>query len=197
MRRSLFIADTHLFHGEGITRFRPQFKTMKEHDEFIIKKLNEHVNPTDTLTILGDVAIREGGWELLGQLHCRSVIVVPGNHCGERAEIDTTHVKRIMGAYSRRLPHGRLEAVFTHIPVHPDCLDRWQVNVHGHLHDRTIDDPRYLCVSCEAVDYVPISTEDIFYQFKLRWMEGKLDLPEYLFDKHIPDPGLETPQHCG
>lgn len=162
------IADLHLGHGTGVLRFRTQFETVEEHDRFVIDSINEVVNPNDTLYLLGDTVIREAGWFWINKINCRNMVEIPGNHCGERTPIREVFFKSIMGAYARRLPSSDIGAVFTHIPVHPSCLDRWQVNVHGHLHDQVIDDPRYLCVSCEAVDYRPVNMEQIRDIFKSR-----------------------------
>lgn len=177
------IADLHL-DQDSITKFRPQFETKEEHDKFIIEQINKVVNPSDSLYLLGDIVIGPGGWESLSQLRCQNLYLIPGNHCGERTSIKCGMFKRLTGAYSRRLPRSRLSAVFTHIPVHPDCLDRWQVNIHGHLHKKTIKDPRYLCVSCEAINYTPITMEDVFYHYlALKWAD-KLQLPDGLFQRN-------------
>lgn len=184
------LADTHLGHGPAILRFRDQFSSYQEHDDHIIKQINDTVNPNSTLILAGDVAIKAEGWERLQELHCRNIIIVPGNHCGERARIKLGKNMRIVGADSRRLPIGRLEAVITHIPVHPQCLDRWHVNIHGHLHADTVkDDPRYYCVSCEQLDYRPRKLEDIYYDFLYRAVHaGELDLPDWVFDRQIQPP---------
>lgn len=184
--KQLAIADTHFDHGPGILQIRPQFKSVREHDAFILDSINSVANKHDTLLLLGDIGINEGSYALLSQITCLNVILVPGNHCGERSIIDHSVFKRVMGAYTRRLPHSRLEAVFTHIPVHPQCLDRWDINIHGHLHDQVIvDDPRYFCVSCEALDYKPIDMETIFYSLLARRTihGGTLDLPDWKFEK--------------
>lgn len=176
------IGDLHL-DQDSITRFRPQFKNKEAHDKFIVEKINEVVNPSDSLYLLGDIVIGPKGWESLSQLNCQNLYLIPGNHCGERTPIKCGVFKRVMGAYTRRLPHSRLNAAFTHIPVHPDCLDRWHVNIHGHLHKETIKDPRYFCVSCEAVSYTPITIEDVYYNFLARKWNDELLLPDGLFGR--------------
>lgn len=181
--RAFTIADTHFGHGENILRFRPQFKSAKEHDEYVVAMINETVNPSDSLYIVGDVAIKTEGYDYIRQLHCRKKFLIPGNHCGERSAIQFDAFAGVIGAYARRLPRGRVEAVFSHIPVHPQCLNRWDVNIHGHLHDQIIDDARYFCVSCEALDYKPIDMEDIYYRLMARHQVGALDLPEWKFQK--------------
>lgn len=165
------IADLHLGHGPGILKIRPQFKTVEEHDKFVVDNINAVVNPNDTLYLPGDIVIRESGWFWLHKLNCWNIILIPGNHCGERTPVRDVFFKSITGAHARRLPSSNIGAVFTHIPIHPSCLDRWTVNVHGHLHDQVIDDPRYLCVSCEAVNYKPINMEEIRDIFKSRGFE--------------------------
>jgi calcineurin-like phosphoesterase family protein len=69
--------------------------------------------------------------------------------------------------------------ILSHIPLHPDSLGRFGVNVHGHLHsDRVMKtgqsiafgngaftpheiDTRYHCVCVEQTDFAPILFEDV------------------------------------
>lgn len=158
------IADLHLKHP-GVTRFRNQFATADEHDAFVVDRINSVVNKNDSLYILGDCVVGQGAGALIEQLCCQRVFLIPGNHDGERSVIPFGVFSRVMGSYARKLPGTNLGAVFTHIPVHPCCLDRWQLNVHGHLHDLSVDDPRYFCVSAERLDYTPISMEELGQRF--------------------------------
>jgi len=63
--------------------------------------------------------------------------------------------------------------ILSHIPVHPESLGRFGVNIHGHLHanrvmrdlavcgrDNVID-TRYHCVCVEQTDFAPILFEDV------------------------------------
>ena len=45
--------------------------------------------------------------------------------------------------------------ILTHIPIHPFEMNRYRKNIHGHVHENTIDDDRYVNVSCEVIDYTP------------------------------------------
>jgi hypothetical protein len=51
----------------------------------------------------------------------------------------------------------------THCPVHPLELNYPDVrgNIHGHIHDKEVGESRYWCVSCERVDYKPITIEEL------------------------------------
>ena len=146
-------------------KYRPQFDNTEEHDKFLLDRINSTVNKNDSLYILGDCCVGDGSYELLRQLRCENLFLIPGNHDGERAKIQTDYFNRVFGSYARKLPGLSIGAVFTHIPIHPACLDRWDLNVHGHLHDLAIDDPHYFSVSCERLDYTPISMEELAVQF--------------------------------
>ena len=159
------IADLHFRH-RNIIKIRSQFGSAEEHDNFLLDRINSTVNKHDSLYILGDCCVGDGSYELLWQLRCENLFLIPGNHDGERTKIQAEYFNRVLGSYARKLPGMEIGAVFTHIPVHPDCLDRWDLNVHGHLHDQVIDDPRYFNVSCERLDYTPVSMEELAERFK-------------------------------
>ena len=150
------LADLHL--GQpNIIKYRTQFSSSIEHDNYIIGSINAVVNPKDTLILAGDVALGPQAYVMLEKILCRNLILVPGNHDGERCPIRTEYFKHVTGAWPLRMCNT-IRAVVTHIPIHLKCLDRWTHNVHGHLHNGQIDDSRYLCVSCEQTDYKPVNT---------------------------------------
>lgn len=162
MQQRYYLADTHFGHGDAILRFRPQFSTWQEHDQYIVDQINAVVNPTDSLYLLGDIVIRTPGYAALDAINCRNIYLVQGNHDGERCVLPTRY-KEVSSAKPCRI--DKVSGVITHIPVHPQCLDRWVFNIHGHLHDEVIDDPRYVCVSCEQTDFRPVN---------LDWIRNKL-----------------------
>ena len=65
--------------------------------------------------------------------------------------------------------------IFSHIPLHPESLGRFGVNVHGHTHANRVTKPgpasgefatqvidvRYHCVCVEQTDFAPILFEDV------------------------------------
>ena len=58
--------------------------------------------------------------------------------------------------------HKLDQFVLSHMPIHPDAVARWcKGNIHGHLHNNLVGDPRYLNVSVERICYTPIALEDI------------------------------------
>jgi calcineurin-like phosphoesterase family protein len=62
--------------------------------------------------------------------------------------------------------------ILSHIPIHPESLGRFGVNIHGHTHqrrvmyrdlfsDESLIDTRYHCVCVEQTDFAPILFEDV------------------------------------
>jgi len=63
--------------------------------------------------------------------------------------------------------------ILSHIPIHPESLGRFGVNIHGHLHANRVMQPlatsgvldridtRYHCVCVEQTDFAPILFEDV------------------------------------
>lgn len=158
MKKVWYIADTHFGHGDKILTWRPQFSSVRDMEETIVANINGLVKPEDTLILLGDIVITQRGMWALEALNGYKVLI-PGNHDGERdgLKLKDYPVDKIQVA--RDITLNGMHGVLTHIPVHPDELDRWKFNVHGHTHDRIIHDPRYICVSCEMVNYSPVDKE--------------------------------------
>lgn len=63
---------------------------------------------------------------------------------------------------------GFKEEGFTasHFPLRLESLRDGKVNVHGHIHQNIMDDPRYINVSVEVCDYTPVSIETIVDEIK-------------------------------
>lgn len=156
MGNRFVIADTHFGHKK-IVQFtnnngkpiRP-WPSVEEHDEALIENWNRVVNKKDTVYHLGDFSIPKSGLEAAKRLN-GNITLIKGNH-------DPYRMREYVGAFFDI--QGTLEKdniILTHIPIHPDCIERWAGNIHGHLHTGSIDDPRYLCVSCEQINFTPLS----------------------------------------
>jgi calcineurin-like phosphoesterase family protein len=162
-----FIADLHLSH-ENMAK-RRGFSTIEEHDEHIIAKWNSVVNKRDVTYILGDITMEKSApYPLLDRLNGIKHIVL-GNH--DRRQ-DT---KKLFDYAESICGMINYKGVFlTHCPMHSDELNYGiSKNIHGHIHDKVVmkmldgwevPDERYFCVSCEQVDYLPKSLEDLGIQ---------------------------------
>ncbi len=162
MAETFFIADTHFGHQKAL-EFRPQFKTLEEHDEYIIQRWNAVVRPQDTVYHLGDVVMNKRCLESVGRLKGKKRLVM-GNHDDFHWEVFSPYFERPYGS-KVFASHG---FVCSHIPMHPASLARWGVNVHGHLHSHPLDDPSYLCVSVEQCGYTPLSLPEVLEIIRIR-----------------------------
>lgn len=163
-----FISDWHLGHencfktfklDDGITPLRP-FTSLEEMHETIINNHNSVVRLQDKIYVLGDVAMNFKKWKHLLHRMNGEKVLIKGNHDIDDLKHYQEHFKDVRGS------HQFDGILLTHIPVHPDSLARWGVNVHGHLHHREVKlngtpDKRYFNVGVERLNYTPISLEEL------------------------------------
>jgi len=180
MPATFLVSDTHFGHEKTCTVFkradgtplRP-FSSVEEMDEEMVRRWNERVGKKDKVYHLGDVVINRKYLEILGRLNGDKVLI-RGNHDIFKLEDYTKYFRDIRGY------HVMNGMILSHVPVHPESLGRFGVNIHGHLHyqrvkkARGVDartgeilysdeiDPRYHCVCVEQTDYTPITLEEVF-----------------------------------
>ncbi len=175
---SVFLySDPHFGH-QGVCRFlrsdgtklRP-WDTAEEMDEHLVKVYNERVKPNDKIYFLGDVVINRKALKTLARLNGDKVLI-RGNHDIFR-DVEYREHFRELRAY-----HVMNGMILSHIPIHPESLGRFGVNIHGHTHanrvmlsgfnGKTTDivDVRYHCVCVEQTDFAPILFEDVVKRIK-------------------------------
>jgi calcineurin-like phosphoesterase family protein len=159
-----FIADLHFGHGN--MAIKRGFTTVEEHDEYIITKWNSVVNKRDITYILGDITMEKSTpYHLLDRLNGTKKVIL-GNHD------KPSHVPELL-KYVNSVG-GMVQykgVVLTHCPIHPSELEyRFPFNVHGHIHDKQVMkmedgfeviDERYICVSCERINYTPKTLDEL------------------------------------
>lgn len=156
MTRTFVIADPHFGH-RGVCRFlrddgsplRP-WDDPDEMDEALVANWNSVVEPGDRVYVLGDLAINRRAIPTVGRCNGRKVLI-KGNHDIFKLKDYTPYFDDIR-AYKVLPKHG---LILSHIPIHPDSLKEGWRNIHGHLHARWLDDPRYICVSVENINFYP------------------------------------------
>jgi len=152
------IADLHIGHKKVIefeSEYRP-FKTIKEHDEFLIDSINSKVTKRDVLWILGDVAFGRTALEKVALINGTKKLIM-GNHDKYPAREYLKYFSQIFGSVKYR------DCILTHIPIHPNQFVRYKFNIHGHLHHETLKDPRYICVSVEQTGLAPVLFDELIY----------------------------------
>lgn len=152
-KRVFIISDTH-FNHRAVLRFeRGEFKTIKEHDEYIIKKWNSVVKDDDIVFHLGDLGLgsRNEIEEIVKRLNGHKILI-RGNHDNFNDEF---YLKiGFEEVYRNPVYIGKI--VLSHFPLYEALNNPYIINVHGHLHSSTLSLDNYSCVSCKKINYTPV-----------------------------------------
>lgn len=156
--RTFFIGDTHFGHLK-ICGFEPTarpFADIEAHDAALIERWNSVVRDDSIVWHLGDVLFgaSRGTFDKLSALKGRKKLVM-GNHDQYPAAEYLKHFERIYGAAEYK------GCLLTHIPSHPSQFERYRANIHGHLHSKKLEDPRYINVSAECVNLTPVPFDEL------------------------------------
>lgn len=170
-----WVAADHHFGHRNILTFKDAndkllrgsvFKDIEEHDEELIRRHNDLVDPMDRVYLLGDVAINRRCLHVLARLRGR-LVLVKGNHDIFQLKDYLPYFDDIRSCVVQKDKDGN-KVILSHIPIHPDCLGRFGTNIHGHLHQNKLQDPQYICVSLEHTDYKPIQIHEALAMRDLR-----------------------------
>jgi len=172
--RTWVCADHHFGH-KNILTFKDndgnlirgaKFKTIEEHDDELVARHNAVVDDNDRVYMLGDCCISRNARHTLGRLRGR-LVLVKGNHDIFKLSDYLPFFDDIRSCVVQK-DHDGNKVILTHIPIHPDSLGRFGTNIHGHYHQNKLDDPRYVCVSLEHLDYKPIQIHEALAMRELR-----------------------------
>jgi calcineurin-like phosphoesterase family protein len=157
MNKIFVTADTHFGHANIILFENPSrpYANIYEHDLDLVARWNATVQSGDTVWHLGDVFF--GGrdnHQVLGHLQGTKKLVL-GNHDHYPLDVYQQYFSKIYGVAEFR------HSILTHIPVHENQLHRYKKNIHGHMHSKKLDDPRYVCVSVEHWDLRPVLMDTV------------------------------------
>lgn len=159
-----FTADTHYGHS-NVLKFKRDndkplrdFANIDEMNEVLIQRHNAVVGVNDRVYHLGDAVFGKSNMHLLRRLNGKMTLIA-GNHDHYDGGLASyaDYFDEILA--SKELTMSKNDrGIMTHIPIHTSQLDyRFTYNLHGHLHDIELDDPRYLNMGVECWDYTPIN----------------------------------------
>lgn len=154
--RKFFISDLHLGHKNIMKYskgFRPDFETIEEHNEWLVSQWNSVVTTNDIVYVLGDVVFGKENFHYLNRMKGQKFLI-RGNHDKYSMELYLTYFQNVYGLLNK------FGFWLSHAPVHT-CSLRNKINLHGHVHQNSLDDPRYFNVSVEVLNGIPISLEEI------------------------------------
>lgn len=162
------VSDSHFGHANILTFLHNgvpvrSFSSVEEMDETIIQNWNKVVKQQDVVYHLGDVVINKRFLATISRCN-GSKRLIKGNH--DNLD-DAKYLEYFKTIYTMRI-FGH-DMIMTHIPIHSNCVDRFKLNLHGHTHQSSMNDPRYrnVCVDFpgdqyyKSNNYTPLNLEDI------------------------------------
>ena len=165
MHLSYVIADLHIGHANVCKFTRDEGEPLRpwddvdEMNEALIDNWNSIVREGDKVYVLGDFTVNKKFVHLGSRLNGRKILIA-GNHDNATPQMYMdAGFEDVKGCHVLQ----KQGVIMTHIPVHPYQLTRFSGgNIHGHLHDCSLDDPKYLCVSVEQphVNYKPLLLDE-------------------------------------
>lgn len=170
MAEKWFISDTHFLHANVLKflrddgkRLRHEFSNLEDMHSFIIKQWNSKISPGDKVYHLGDVTFQyhHPFNEIMSQLNGHKRLIV-GNH----DKISNPALAKWFDKIELWAGFKEFNFTATHIPIHPNCFRDGEFNVHGHVHCRSMEDPRYINVSVEVRNYTPVHIEELSKEIK-------------------------------
>lgn len=164
-----FTSDHHLFHTNIIKFVDDQghrirkFNSIDEMHEYMIQRWNSVVKDNDYVYHLGDVTFQyhAGFNNVMSRLKGRKRLIV-GNH-------DKIWNPNLMHWFEKAdLWRGFKEHDFTctHFPHRLESLRDGHFNVHGHIHQNSMEDLHYINVCVEVRDYTPVHLDQILKEIK-------------------------------
>lgn len=151
--------DLHFNDEKLISRCRNNFKTIEEHNNYIIEQYNSCVQEDDLVYILGDLGFKPYAklLPLVKRLKGRKILVL-GNHDqltdGEYRSMGIIKTIKTPFYYSDHL-------ILSHEPVKEAFNNQYVYNLHGHLHLAELNLPNYINVNIELNDFKPYNLKEL------------------------------------
>lgn len=156
------ISDTHFCHNNVLNftddfgnKIR-QFNNLNEMHDCIISNWNDTIKDSDIVYHLGDVFLgnREEFEFIWKQLKGKKRLII-GNHDDVKDIVKHGYFQKV---YMWRMFE---DYILTHVPIHKDSIvsnktGKKRKNIHGHTHQRVINDSDYINVCVEVTNYKPI-----------------------------------------
>lgn len=185
-----FVGDTHYNHEnivEGCSKWEDKsgcrdFRTLKAHNQAVIKNINKLVKPDDILYHVGDVAFggKDSIWDFRKQVACKIIHLCLGNHDHhiKKNTIITTD-KGLMNAKNmfttvqdriEKVIQDKYDFVLDHYPIKSwHKKEKGAIHIYGHSHVDLLYHPHAICVSMEChPDFRPFSLQEILKIVKER-----------------------------
>lgn len=195
MNRIWIVSDTHYGHGnivKGVSTWQDthacrDFSTLEEHDNTVVKNINDCVDKDDYLYHLGDWSFggREKVAEFRNRIKCKNVIITFGNH---DVHIAGNHILKYKNRFvnAQDLFNGcytilekkwqQQRYVLCHYPIHSWHKIGKAIHLYGHTHKELNYHPMAVCMSMEChPEFRPFNLDEILNIVN----ERKKDFPNW------------------
>lgn len=176
MSKTWVYSDPHFYHKNIVkfenydgTPLRP-WDDAEQMTEEMIEWYNEIVNDEDRVYILGDIAFTATNMRRAVERLKGRKCLVPGNH-------EPTKMRRYFDLFDDVRGYVIKKGfIMSHIPIHEGSLSRWELNIHGHLHNNAVTlsssrgeiDERYYCACVERTNFRPKLLDEILHERGLK-----------------------------
>ena len=166
----MVISDTHFNHTNIIPYSNRPFNSLQEMDTAIINNWNKVVSYDDIVLCLGDFCFgtKDNISYYAKQLNGHKILI-KGNHDRSRSAYLEAGFQDVMNEFILQPGQARNHKaiLFSHKPR--IGIDEDTVNIHGHIHEQTLDPTifkleNYFNVSVENINYTPIDLQEIIKQ---------------------------------
>ncbi len=149
------ISDPHFGHENIIKYCERPFSSVEEMDNTMIENWNSVVNNGETVLILGDFALSSPSKTMwYGQQLKGDKYLIKGNH-------DRRGKSLYAEGGITRLPKRVLLKPNLILSHRPEKMEEGCINIHGHIHQYTLDSNEHVNVSVEQINYTPVLFESI------------------------------------
>lgn len=160
MAKTFFISDMHFNHANIIKYCNRPFSNVEEMNETIISNWNKTVSNEDTIYVLGDVGLfvplsQEIVRNLIDKLNGKKYLIC-GNH--DRRKKPRWWVETGFLKVTNQPIVFENKFILSHEPV-PNSK---YINIHGHVHHRSLNSKSHINVCVECINYTPILLEELY-----------------------------------
>ena len=143
---------------------RRGFKDEFEMDDYIVEQWNSIVKKKDVTWILGDLTMEKSfPYYNLDRLNGIKKVILGNHDQPQHVPELLTYVNNVSASkLIKDSEYGNI--LLSHIPIHTQEFEyRLDFNIHGHVHENTYPDKRYINVSAEVIDYRPRTLKELIY----------------------------------
>ncbi len=162
-----FISDTHFDHANVIKYCNRPFKNVEDMNEVIINNWNSVVGKDDIIYHLGDFAFYiQDLCETVNRLNGK-IFLIRGNH--DRKTI-TYYNNSGLEIIPTQTKLDEYKIILSHRPLMDDQIPSGYINVHGHIHERYLQDiypsesyskEKHFNASADVIEFKPISVDKL------------------------------------